>query len=359
MANRNFMTKGVLLIGALALFGAGCGGGSADVADRGVFRSPDNGDSWGSASAVLTTGDQPVSLHASVDVLGLIQDPVDDNVIYARTRRNGLLYSLDSGASWTSPPDELVTSGLVYGLTINPQNPCELYAAINTKVFKSTTCARSWSEVFDAKNVGGEPDLVTALALNPNRPNEIYAATKSGKVIRSPLSGAGWTTIKIFEDRIMDVLIDPVNPNRVFVALQTTGMWRTDDAGAEWKDISPDGSEYFDSNVFSEAMFDLTARDTLITASKYGLLRTTDAGDTWTPITLLNAPGEVDIFSIAMNPSNANQMYYGTTNAFYRTADGGQIWEVKKIPTTKALTALMVDRTDPKVVYFGATDLTQ
>ncbi len=88
-------------------------------------------------------------------------------------------------------------------------------------------------------------------------------------------------------------------------------------------------------------------------ASKYGLLRTRDGGKNWQAINLLTPPGSVDIFSLAINPQNGNEIYYGTSSTFYKTVNGGEKWITKRLPTTRATSFLLVDFKNPNVIYLG------
>ena len=89
-------------------------------------------------------------------------------------------------------------------------------------------------------------------------------------------------------------------------------------------------------------------------ASKYGLIRSKDGGASWEPLTLLTKAGSVEIDSLALDPKNANRLYYGTASTFYKSEDGGATWSTKKLPTSRAGAALLVDAGDSNVVYLGA-----
>ena len=90
-----------------------------------------------------------------------------------------------------------------------------------------------------------------------------------------------------------------------------------------------------------------------------GIYRSDDAGMTWNK---LDSPMEgLKIWSIAVNPSDSNNIFAGTSPAYlFRSRDGGQSWE--KLETDIAqecaigdprVTALLVDPVDGNTVLAG------
>ncbi len=360
MTQHKFAIKWIGIFAALVLVGAGCGGGGGNQADYGVYRSADKGETWGGASAVLTTSGEQQSLHQGVDVLRLVQDPVDEKVMYAITRSNGLWYTHDAGRSWDRPREERLTDGRVFGFAIHPSSPCTLYASTGNTLLKSTTCARSWVQIHATGTHDDGPNVITDVAINIQRPSELYLGTLAGSVLKSEDAGVSWRSVHREKNaRVKQMLVDPFSAQTAYVAYADDGIFRTQDGGATWVEVSPDKRDFRGSDEYSTGVFDPTTPDRLIIATKYGLLVTVDNGTTWEAMNLVSAPGEALIFSIAISPNTNNEIYYGTLNAFYRSKNGGETWETQKIPTRRAVTALMVDRSDTKVVYLGATKLGQ
>ena len=74
---------------------------------------------------------------------------------------------------------------------------------------------------------------------------------------------------------------------------------------------------------------------------------------------LITAPGGANIYGFAVNPQNDNEIYYtatiGTRSTFYKTADGGQNWVTKKLPSGQVPTVLRVHPSNPNMLYLGLT----
>ena len=73
----------------------------------------------------------------------------------------------------------------------------------------------------------------------------------------------------------------------------------------------------------------------------------------WKDINLITPPGTVDIYSLAVNPKNGQEMFYGTDVTLYKTIDGGKSWITKKMPSSRAASALLINPDDPNIMYMG------
>src|SRR5262249_45638753 len=141
----------------------------------------------------------------------------------------------------------------------------------------------------------------------------------------------------------------------MFVLTRTTGLFRSNDGGTTWTDLSVNYPKGAGTKEATDLAVGDVDQDTLVVATRFGLLRTRDSGDSWESVPLVTPPGSPTIQSVAVDPQNAELMYYGTASAFYRTDNGGANWVPKKNPTTRAATTLLVDRANGNVLYLGTT----
>ena len=347
------------MVATLALVGLGCGEKKPVGNDYGVFRSANAGDTWSSASAVLTTSGTKESLHTFADIRLLVQDPTNSDVLYAGTNK-GLWVSENRGGSWIRPQEAIMQTGVILALAVNPKQACEVYAAVDNSIQKTEDCGRTWKSKYTKNEVikGGQPDAFRSLAIDTEQPAVLYAGTRSGAVMKTVDGGESWSVKRrLSSDTVQDLFLSPSNHNIVFMAGSRTGMFRSDDAGDTWTEITPKFKEKkSDAKIYSTAALSGDG-STLIVASKRGLSRTKDNGTTWEELSLINAPSTELIYSVAINPKNADEIYYGTVTGFYRSVDGGLQWQKKAIPTQKAVSALLIDREDTNVVYLGARNV--
>lgn len=165
---------------------------------------------------------------------------------------------------------------------------------------------------------------------------------------------AGWETIGpaptttlvlnnwgVTSGRINAVAVSPANPDLILVGAATGGVWRSVDGGATFAPVSDDhvdlavGSIAFapsDPNIVYAGMGDR--------ASSYfgtGVLRSSDAGQTWTRVSnsTLATPGRVS--KVEVDPANADRVYaavfdhrnsngLNALGGFWYSTDGGVNW---------------------------------
>jgi photosystem II stability/assembly factor-like uncharacterized protein len=343
-----------LLLAGLALTGAGCisfGGTGASGTDGGVFKSGDKGNSWQQKVAVAAV--KPGSL-AGVNVVSLVFDPEDSKTIYLATADNGLFYTTDGGDSWFVAGG--LNNGRINAVAVDAKNKCNVYASAGNKIFKTTDCTRGWQNIYIDTRAD---QSVTSIAVDSYTPNIVYAGLSGGDMLKSTDSGASWTVVKRFDNQVAKILVNFYDTRVIYVGTATNGIWKSTDGGASWTDLSDKLSSFDGARDFKNLIFDFSKHDALILASKYGLLRTSDGGASWQAINLLTPPGGVVIYSLAANPQNGNEIYYGTASTLYISSDGGSKWVTKKLPTSRAATYLLVDPGNGSVIYMGTTKLKQ
>ena len=89
------------------------------------------------------------------------------------------------------------------------------------------------------------------------------------------------------------------------------------------------------------------------------LLRTTDAGDTWTRVR--NGPSSQPIYSMAIDPSTPSTVYAGAQGGVLRSLDSGATWTLTNsgLPTLPipVVTSLAIDPLAPSTLYAGTNGL--
>jgi len=354
MPKKQFL-KVILLLPLMALtlsgctlsFGTNSGTSSTNVADGGVFKSLNKGENW--AQKVLIQGVNTKRSFSGIDIISLSLDPGDNKAIYAGSIGNGLFYSYDGAESWQ------VATGLgkvsITNIAVDPGNKCVIYAATANKVFKSEDCSRTWSQVYfdnDLKSV------VSSLIINHESSNNIFIGTSNGDIIKSSDFGASWRVADRFDSQVEKIIISPVNSKIMFAGTTAKGVFRSIDGGDKWEKLA-DKLEAFDgSNRFRDLVMAKTEKAIIFLATNYGLLKSADDGNTWSKIELLTAEDEAKIYSIAVNPNDADEIYYVTGTAFSHSSDGGKSWTSKKLPTSRAGFKLLIDPKNSAIVYLAA-----
>lgn len=345
-----------LIIGlaALTLVGAGCslsGSKSSDTEKNGgVYKSTDSGATW--SQAVVYPTAKGVGNIGTAEILSLAIDPQDHEAVYAGTSENGLLYSYNSGVSWFSVQDAIMQTNVISAVAVDPKNICTVFAASGLHLYRTETCGRTFESVYDEAR---GKIYVQEIAVDWFNDGVLYIGLSNGDVLKSSNNGETWVKILATKDEITFILISNQDSRLVLVGANGS-FWKSADAGANWTEKT-DVLESFKSADKIVAMSQDAAGSVVYTASKYGLLKSVDAGETWSAVKLLTAPGEVIIKTLAVNPKTASTIYYATDTILYSTTDAGVNWDTQKLSDGWAASVLLIDPEETNVIYFGREKL--
>jgi len=309
--------------------------------DSGFFSSYDRGENWEQKVEFLKVGEGR-SFFKTIQSTFLKVDPNDPRAFYIGTTEHGLIYSFNDANGWQRA---LESKGVVHDLAIDFKDKCVLYAAVGNKLYKSVDCARHWKDI----HLEGLPNQsINAVAVDAYNNNKIYIGTSGGGIFKSLDYGISWEAIKWFDNSIEKIMINPKNTAKVYVATIDKGIFKSNDEGMSWYNISDNikdenDNKYDGVNQYRDMEFDFTQADALIYANSYGLFTTNNGGNSWEYIKLLTPPGSVNIYCVALNPNNNEEIYYSTATALYSSLDGGREWATKNLPTSKIPADIIVD----------------
>jgi len=351
-----------LILVALILPGAGCisfSGGSS-TGPMGMFKSIDKGDNWLAASTFPTP--QGIKSISGIKSFRLYPDPGDANAFYLTTRGQGLYYTYNNGESWQSA--EAMAGRFIYGLAIDPKDKCVIYATDGASIFKTADCSRSWKQIYSEQRPS---QRFAALAVDYANSNFVYGAQTGGDLFKSDDGGKSWRVINRFGFEIRDLQADSLVPGRIYVAAYADGLYRSDDSGKKWENLRAGLAGFSRGLQFYRLVLNTGTADSLFWISKFGILRSDNAGETWEQLSLLTPPGSVNIYGFAINPKNQKEIYYTGTilgeknvhvrSTFYKSTDGGVNWLTKKLPSNTIPTTVLVHSVNQNILFLGFTML--
>jgi photosystem II stability/assembly factor-like uncharacterized protein len=222
----------------------GLGGDGFDVAHDGqiatqvyarsngnIFRSTDDGDSYGAITPPFTPPDQGVYLAA------VASDPSQGNVVYASGKQN-LWQSTDGGATW---PNQFPIPGAANEVDVAPTNGNNVVVAVGGRVFVSTNALQPAGFTFTeiTRNLPGRN--VTRAVFDPSDPSAIYAVLsgfsgfRGGHVFRTTLGAAAWSDISPSLDLPFNAIAldGSETPTAIYTGTDF-GVLRSVDDGASW-----------------------------------------------------------------------------------------------------------------------------
>jgi photosystem II stability/assembly factor-like uncharacterized protein len=234
-------------------------------------------------------------------------------------------------------------------------------------VWRSLDGGTTFQPVFDKQPV----QSIGAITIDPSNPRTVWVGTGEpwtrnsvsigNGVYKSVDGGDTWRHMGLpASERITRILVHPKNGNIVYVCApgrlwsdsRERGLYRTTDGGKSWKLIlrgtnlstgcSSVTMDPGNSNVLFAGMWDFRRKgwtfrsggDGPTAPSGSGLFRSTDGGNTWSPLTastrkgLPRGPwGRVEVI---VAPSSSRIVYAfieSKSSALYRSDDGGATWK--------------------------------
>src|SRR5258708_15629491 len=236
--------------------------------------------------------------------VGVVKQP---NVFYIGVNNGGVWRTNDYGRIWTPIFDDQ-PSGSIGSIGIAQSDPNIIYAgsgeglqrpdlATGDGMYKSTDAGKTWTHLGSEKagsDKGGLRDAqqITAILVDPKDPNRVFVAAEGHAygpnaargVFRSTNGGQTFQKV-LYKDEntgAADLAFDPTNPQTIYAVLWAARV-------APWE-VRSGASIYIAGS---------------------GLLKSTDGGSTWHPLTkgLPTAAEELGRIGIAIAPSQPNRLY--------------------------------------------------
>lgn len=160
--------------------------------------------------------------------------------------------------------------------------------------------------------------------------NSVQVATSDWQSV-GPFTHTNTGSWSSGQGRVNTILVDPSNPNTVYLGAPAGGIWKSTNAGDSWTPLSDDlpqigvsgiAVDYNNPNVIYISTGDCDASDTY----SVGVMKSTDGGLTWdtTGLTFFDTNSRAG--DILINPSDSNMLWVATDSGIYRTTNAGSSW---------------------------------
>mgnify|MGYP003336556981 CR=1 FL=1 len=292
--------------------------------------------------------------------------PTDPNTFFAGVAQGGVWKTSDNGQTWMPLTDQLPITR-VSDIEINPNNPNEMYISLcdyeyigiglflngrkrNTHyglgVYKTLDGGLTWSSTgLNFTLQQGDASLIRKIIINPNSTNKVIACGVNG-VYTSIDAGQTWT--KTLDSLMWDMIQDPVNPNILYAAsgwvknanVGNAAIYKSFDFGQTWTMLNTgfpatgliQRTKLCIAPSNPNCVYALTVD---VNNGMQGLYKSVDAGQTWVNMNVgLNlldygdgtgtgGQGTYDL-ALCVNQTNENKVYVGGIS-IWGSDDGGQI----------------------------------
>jgi len=321
-----------------------------------MFKTVDGAESWVELLSVANNPDAAIShfLTQGTRNSAIVVSPTDPNVVIA----GGLNYikSSDGGVSWKVLPFRNTTMH-VDAVDLQYQGST-LYIANDGGI---------WSSPDDGETAASHNlSLVSrqhyTLAIDPVDQNRMLSGSQDNGVDLRPDSGSPqWTSLATGDG--FDCVIDPDNPAVAYylAGIYSSGnpirYFRTKTAGSpdtSWQEITPQ----FPGGEFGHGLALDTNRSTTVYTSSYRLWKSTDEGDSWSPLPTTTSDGSswdtsgsfVEFVTLAPSDSSIVMVTH-LRSGIFRSTDGGMTWTNSVLNNPPFIGKLEIDPQNPQVVY--------
>ena len=360
--------------------------------DMGVMISNDGGENYVSSNTgfisrqvrvVLPDRTQPGRIYA-----GVIFDGVG----------GGLFISEDSGMTWQQSIKGMGVSD-IYSLYQDGARPETIYAGTNHGMFRTDDRGSNWVAVKKAESnskaipgnrgpvrtpsagSGSQPPAKKSATSTIRPPSQTSASTSQVKPVvqtrphstasesrrLSPAGGNNQPTAtpaKILaadlQSQVFGIApLAPFNETRSgLVAATWDGLYRTDDEKKGWQPLFPLTDSTSDTGRSNRPMVRAVATSPhapglILAGTEQGLFISHDNGDKFLPLPLDSEPHRIQI--IVFDPRNAEMIYVGAADGFFRSTNGGQSWERRGggLRLASSVSAITINPSNPDEVYLA------
>ena len=338
------------LLLSLTIIGAGCFG-SDDTGptgpDMGVWKTSDRGQTWVHKKA-LVDGPRISAGAAELSVQAITLDPEDRNAVYLGTRANGLVFSLNGGDSWEMMKTLEATD--VKTVSVDSKNKCVVYVGSANKIYKTENCGRDWEVAFFDPRTDR---LFTQIMVDWFNPTIVYSATNDGDIFKSTDAGESWQVVKRASLGVTSLAISIHDSRVIYAGTDGDGLWKSLDGGVTWIQIKKEFGDIGNARRILKVVLDPTDPNIIYIVHKGGIAKSMDGGVVWESLNLVTDVGEDKITDLVIDPNNHLSMVYTGPTTLVFSQDGGNTWEVKKLPTTNYGSVVAIDPQDGNIVYLG------
>jgi len=308
--------------------------------DGQIYTSADGARSW----RLLVNFNRP-----QLFVDHIIVDPRDSKTLYVATHRHkdpgGFFKSTNGGLTWREAP--ALKGEALHSMTQSSQNPDVLVVGTNRGIYRSLNAGDSWQHL----PATGHSGLINieSLAIDPRNSDIIYAGTwyLPYKTIDG---GRTWRSIKtgiIDDSDIFAIDIDPRDANHV-IASACSGIYDTRNAGDNWKKVEGIPSQ---SRRTRAILQHPSIAGLVFAGTTEGFWRSANGGakNSW----MVTTSRLLEINSIAVHPKNPDKVFIGTNNYGVMVSyDGGKSFA----PTNGGFSGrftnfILPDRENPSRIY--------
>ncbi len=387
------MRKKIVFLSLLIIFLlAGCGTKKQETSKPkviygGVLVSEDGGKNFEPRSFIETTNKKQIKSLSFANVISLVIDPMNNDVMYVGTEKNGIFKTLNKGKSWKR-------------LNFSPlYTPVMAIEPINTNVVYASAIFKGRGRLFKTENGGKEWKLVysepiantsvTALAISPANPNIVFLGTDVtsrgySTLSRSVNGGETWTNVVNGKTKISRISFDAKDPNIVYAYADKNEILRSNDGGDTWENLAKltkKEKENIEQKIIKECkteknryncknkklkeigdimykgvlysfMSHPKAAGVLYVGTDKGLFVSRDYGISWKEVDIIASSKGLPIRGLAAAPEGYGMLYVAGKDVYVRPSKENE-WAITDTKSSRDVVVAKYGLKNPKEIFLG------
>jgi len=338
--------------------------------DLEFYRSEDGGQTWkrismGSSGHYWGPPGMIAGFPIDIEV-----DPRDPYRVFVNNYQGGNFLSEDGGETWTDASSGYSGATISGGLAVDPIDPARVFCGAFSGLFLSEDWGRTWRGLaFDPVREANP----TTVALSPGNSEIILSAPWDANGLAFSSDG-GYTRKRVSPHgfgqgtQYLDIAFSLSSPNIVYVAAgdascltrkrlssgQCTaskgGVYRSEDCGQTWRKVS--GSPVTGKSVAAVAVHPKDPSIVFAGTLGEGAYVTRNAGQSW----MLLQTTLTSVRDIAISLSDPSIVYavgFGPSGGVSRSEDGGATWKLASsgLDPEEPVFAVQVDPANPMIAW--------